>query len=294
MNKARRNKLFADYKQDSQNWITMANGDFYPDILPDACELYKPVLVMFGQFLKSSESSERLLEQITELKQAWMRVQLCRVFRKYVYPQTPVEMLKKKSMIPMVCKEYGKYFRTIDRVQAAFQSRPLPDEALCALLWEYKDRGKKGYDLTERFFTMFENTFPHLKIDGPIRAGSDVQLQTIFSDYPNPTRPVDFVIKNNKGDVLAIGLARYDGDRGGAQEDDRTGGYSNCAKEILGYTKKHHLSTKVVFVNDGPGLLLGSMWDDYSKLEKIDSEHILVMTLRMFRERLTEDWLNSK
>ncbi len=196
----------------------MANGDFYPDILPDACELYKPVLVMFGQFLKSSESSERLLEQITELKEAWIRVQLCRVFRKYVYPQTPVEMLKKKSMIPMVCKEYGKYFRTIDRVQAAFQSRPLPDEALCALLWEYKDRGKKGYDLTERFFTMFENTFPQLKIDGPIRAGSDVQLQTVFKDYPNPTRPVDFVIKNNAGDVLAIGLARYDGDRGGAQE----------------------------------------------------------------------------
>lgn len=294
MNKAKRNKLFADYKQDAQNWITMANGDFYPDILPDACELYKPVFVMFGQFLKSSESSERLLEQITELKQAWMRVQLCRVFRKYVYPQTPVEMLKKKSMIPMVCKEYGKYFRTIDRVQAAFQSRPLPDEALCALLWEYKDRGKKGYDLTERFFTMFENTFPHLKIDGPIRAGSDVQLQSVFDDYPNPTRPVDFVITNNAGDVLAIGLARYDGDRGGAQEDDRTGGYSNCAKEILGYTKKHHLSTKVIFINDGPGLLLGSMWDDYSKLEKIDSDHIMVMTLRMFRERLTSEWLNSK
>jgi len=36
------------------------------------------------------------------------------------------------------------------------------------------------------------------------------------------------------------------------------------------------------------------MWDDYSKLEKIDSEHILVMTLRMFRERLTAEWLNSK
>ena len=111
MNKARRNKLFADYKQDSQNWITMANGDFYPDILPDACELYKPVLVMFGQFLKSSESSERLLEQITELKQAWMRVQLCRVFRKYVYPQTPVEMLKKK-----VDDSYG-----VQRVWQIFQ-----------------------------------------------------------------------------------------------------------------------------------------------------------------------------
>ena len=36
-------KSFADYKQDAPNWITMANGEFYPDILADACELYKPV-----------------------------------------------------------------------------------------------------------------------------------------------------------------------------------------------------------------------------------------------------------
>ena len=42
-------KSFADYKKDAPNWITMANGEFYPDILQDACELYKPVLVMFGQ-----------------------------------------------------------------------------------------------------------------------------------------------------------------------------------------------------------------------------------------------------
>ena len=27
----------------------------------------------------------------------WMRIQLCRVFRKYVSPATPVEMLKKKT-----------------------------------------------------------------------------------------------------------------------------------------------------------------------------------------------------
>ncbi len=123
MNKAKRNKLFADYKQDAQNWITMANGDFYPDILPDACELYKPVLVMFGQFLKSSESSERLLEQITELKQAWMRVQLCRVFRKYVYPQTPVEMLKKKSMIPTGVQRVWQIFQN-DRPGTGSFSEP--------------------------------------------------------------------------------------------------------------------------------------------------------------------------
>ena len=56
-----------------------------------------------------------------------------------------------------------------------------------------------------------------------------------------------------KTELLAIGLARYDSDRGGAQEDDRTGGYQNCADEILNYAKKHKLRTKVIFINDGPG-----------------------------------------
>lgn len=284
-------KSFAEYKKDAPNWITMAGGEFYPDILTDACELYKPVLVLFGQLLKSSESSERLLRQITDVKQQWMRVQLYRIFRKYVSPQTPVEMLKKKSMIPMVCEQYGKNFRSIDKVQAAFLSRPLPDEALCAVLWEYKDRGQKGYDLTERFFEMFKSALPDFNIEGPVRAGADIQLQHVFVDYPNPTRPVDFVIKDKMGNVLAIGLARYDGDRGGAQEDDRTGGYSNCAKEILQYTRRHNLSTKIIFVNDGPGLLLGSMWNDYSNLERINPNKVMVLTLRMFNERLTSKWL---
>lgn len=287
-------KSFAEYKQEAPYWITMASGEFYPDILSDACELYKPVLVLFGQLLKSSESSERLLQAITDIKQQWMRVQLYRVFRKYVSPQTPVEMLKKKSLIPMVCGQYGRNFRRIDRVQAAFSSRPIPDEALCAVLWEYKDRGQKGYDLTERFFTMFEEAMPQFKIEGPVRAGADIQLQHVFSDYPNPTRPVDFIIKDLAGNVLAIGLARYDGDRGGAQEDDRTGGYANCAKEILRYTKSHNLSTKVIFLNDGPGLLLGSMWNDYSTIENINPDRIMVLTLRMFSERLTADWLTQE
>ena len=212
---------------------------------------------------------------------------------KYVSPQTPVEMLKKKSMIPMVCEQYGKNFRSIDKAQAAFLSRPLPDEALCAVLWEYKDRGQKGYDLTERFFEMFKTSLPDFNIEGPVRAGADIQLQHIFADYPNPTRPVDFVIRDKDNNVLAIGLARYDGDRGGAQEDDRTGGYSNCAKEILQYTNEHNLPTKVIFVNDGPGLLLGSMWNDYSNLEKINPNKVMVLTLRMFNERLTADWLTK-
>jgi len=287
-------KGFADYKADARNWITLASGEYYPDILKDACELYKPVLVLFGQLLKSSESSNRLFLQIAEQTDGWMRVQLARVFRKYVSPETPVEMLKQKSKAQKICDEFGKGFRPIQKVQAAFLSRPLPDEALCAVLWEYKDRGKKGYDLTERFFSLFRSTFPDLQITGPERAGKDVLLGQVFENYPKPDRPVDFVIYgDNKKDVLAIGLARYDSDRGGAQEDDRTGGYQNCVDEILTYAKKRGLRTKVIFINDGPGLLLGSMWNDYAHLERSRPGKILVATLRMIPERVTHEWLLS-
>ena len=126
-------KHFADYKTVAANWITMASGEFYPDILTDACELYKPVLLTFRQLLLTSDSSGTLLKSIADFHQPWMRIQLLRVFRKYVSPQTPVEMLKKKSLIPTICSQYGKNFRTIDLVQAAFNSRPIPDEALCAV-----------------------------------------------------------------------------------------------------------------------------------------------------------------
>ena len=287
-------KTFADYKADARNWITLATGEHYPDILKDACELYKPVLIRFGQLLKSSESSIRLFLQIAEQPDGAMRVQLARVFRKYVSPETPVEMLKHKSKAATICDQFGKGFRPIQRVQAAFESRPMPDEALCAVLWEYKDRGKKGYDLTERFFALFRSTLPDLLIKGPERAGKDILLGNIFEKYPKPDRPVDFAVYDVGGEeILAIGLARYDSDRGGSQEDDRTGGYQNCADEILNYSKKHKLGPKVIFINDGPGLLLGSMWDDYAHLERSQPGKILVATLRMVPERLTREWLLS-
>ena len=287
-------KTFADYKADARNWITLATGEYYPDILKDACELYKPVLVRFGQLLQSSESSIRLFLQIAEHPDGAMRVQLARVFRKYVSPETPVEMLKHKSKAVSICEQFGKGFRPIQKVQVAFQARPMPDEALCAVLWECKDRGKKGYDLTERFFALFRSTLPDLLIKGPERAGKDILLGNIFENYPKPDRPVDFVVYDITGkEILAIGLARYDSDRGGAQEDDRTGGYQNCADEILNYAKKHKVRKKIIFINDGPGLLLGSMWDDYARLEQSRPGRILVATLRMVPERLTREWLLS-
>ncbi|MDR2562310.1 MAG: bstEII [Prevotellaceae bacterium] len=286
-------KSFFDYKSDASNWITLAGGEYYPDILKDACALYKPVLVLFGQFVKSSESSSRLFLSISEVAETWMRVQLLRVFKRYVCPVLPVEMTKRKTKAEIFEQEFNSQFRPINEVQKAFNSRPLKDEVMCALLWEYKDRGKKGYDLTERFFELFRANFPKLQITGPERAGKDILMKEIFEDYPNPNRPIDFVIKD-KNEILAIGLVRYDSDRGGAQEDDRTGGYSNCANEFLSYTKKKSLKTKLIFVNDGPGLLLGSMWNDYANLEESWKGKIMVLTLRMARERITTEWLNAK
>lgn len=284
----------ADYKSDAVNWITLASGEYYPDILVSACELYKPVLVLFGQLLKTSESSTRLFLQIAEQSDGWMRVQLARVFRKYVSPETPVEMLKQKSKAQRICDEFGKGFRPVHVVQSAFLSRPVPDEALCAVLWEYKDRGKKGYDMTEKFFALFRTNFPDLQLTGPERAGKDILMGSVFPKYPKPDRPVDFLIRSSDGcRVLAVGLARYDSDRGGAQEDDRTGGYRHCADEILGYAKKNRLATKVIFINDGPGLLLGSMWNDYVSLENSRAGKIMVATLRMVPERITREWLES-
>lgn len=283
---------FGEYKEDAHNWITLASGEYYPDILADACELYKPVLVLFGQILRESESSKSFFLNIVFVKEQWMRVQLSRVFRKYVSPETPVEMLKKKSQATLIVERFGDGFRPITKVQAAYNSRPIPDEAICAILWEYKDRGKKGYDLTEKLFRLMRQTHPDLTFIGPERAGRDILMKEVFADYPNQDRPIDFVIKE-KNHVLAIGLARYDGDRGGAQEDDRTGGYGNCANEFAAYARQHELHTKVIFINDGPGLLLGSMWTDYSKLEASWKGRIMVATLRMFVDRITKGWLYS-
>ncbi|MGH9435307.1 MAG: bstEII, partial [Terriglobia bacterium] len=51
--------------------------------------------------------------------------------------------------------------------------------------------------------------------------------------------------------------------------------------------------TKVVFLNDGPGLLLGSMWNDYAYIEDLWPGRVKVIMLRMVPERLTLDWLRS-
>ena len=285
-------KAFRDYKEDAANWITLTSSDYYPDYLLDSNDLYGPVLIVFKKLLDSSASTSDLFRGICKIGEQWMRIQLCRVFRKYASPDTPVEMLKKKTQVEAICRDFQHQFRPIQEIQARFDERPIPDETLCALLWEYKDRGQKGYDLTEKFFNLINTDYPKIQVEGPIRAGQDILLSNVFDDYPNDNRPVDFVLRQkSSGSILAVGLARYDGDRGGAQEDDRTGGYKNCAREIIEYCQSKSLDIKIVFLNDGPGLLLGSMWRDYSDIDESFGNNVRVMTLRMVPERLTYAWL---
>ncbi|MCM1122572.1 MAG: hypothetical protein NC416_08315 [Eubacterium sp.] len=126
---------FRDFSLDERrNYITLSTGEYYPDILISACRLYLPVLETFSDILHRSESSAALFMNIAQTPNPWMRIQLARVFRKYVSPETPVEMLKKKTLAEQICRDFGDGFRPIHIVQEHFDSRPLPDEALCAVL----------------------------------------------------------------------------------------------------------------------------------------------------------------
>lgn len=66
----------------------------------------------------------------------------------------------------------------------------------------------------------------------------------------------------------------------------------------MAYAARRRLPMQVLFVNDGPGLLLGSMWDDYARLESnnvVDDElRVMVVTLKMISERLTINWLEGR
>lgn len=282
---------FSDYKQEARNWITLAKTEYYPDYLDQAVNYYSPVLAEFRQLLTTSYDSSQLYRGIMASPNPWMRNQLCRVFRKYVSPGIPVELIKKKSRTDQTIQEFQGQFRIIAEAQAAFLKRPTPDEVLCALLWEYRSRGQAGYDLTKEMFDALRKQLPDMQIIGPERAGPDIQLRQIWPDFPNPSRPVDFAILEGN-QARAIGLARYDGGRGGAQEDDRIGQYREVAQEVIQFCDANNLnSTKVIFVNDGPGLLTGSMWDDYSNLDRLIMDRVRVATLRMIPERITQAWL---
>lgn len=284
---------FGDYKSKASQYITFIDSEFYPDYLDEAKTIYSSVIDQFTELAYLVRSSVDLLISIAD-KPNPSRTQLLRVFRKYVSPDTSVEMLKVKKRIPNIIADYGHRFRKIEEVRANLASRPNPDEALMAILMEYKSRGKKGYELTEAFFLWFESNFASdYSIQGPARAGRDIMLNEVLPEWDAKT-PADILISRHDETPLIIGFARYDSDRGGAQEDDRTGGNRDKVTDILRYADRYKLPLKIFFLNDGPGLTLGFMWNDYAALENYGKGRVMVCTLKMLDERFTKDWLESR
>ncbi len=291
-------RLFGDYKSKASEYVTSQERPFYPDYLEDAKRLYADVFASFGEILYASNSPADLLNRIN-LQPGELRTQLLRCFRKYISPMTSVEMLKVKAKAQVVIDTFGHSFRDLKQVRASFSARPNDDEALAAVLWEHHDRGTPGYVLTEEFFESFEEMYGHdYLIAGPRRAGADVQLAAVLPKFTKIV-PADFVILRKVDTTpLVVGFAHYDSDRGGSQEDDRTGGNQDKVEKIMAWAARRRTPIRVLFVNDGPGLLLGSMWDDYARLEAnniVDDElRVMVLTLKMASERLSRDWLEGR
>lgn len=284
--------MFKDYKHSAEKFITFVESDFYPDYLSEANLIYALPLSKFRELVFLSNDSKELLLKITELTDTKLRIQVLRIFRKYISPDTSVEMLKRKTKIPSIISEFGHKFRDISEVKRVIYKEGEIDPVLTALLFEYKDRGQKGYELTEKFFNWFEITFnEYYTIDGPVRAGKDILLSDVLEDMEKKV-PADFVIFDKiTNEIKAVGFARYDSDRGGAQEDDRTSGNRDKITIINEYNMKKDRQIKIIFLNDGPGLLLGSMWDDYAEIETYGEGIAMVSTLKMLNERLTRDWI---
>lgn len=285
---------FRDYNNGKQNYITFIEGDFYPDYLSEAHMIYALPLSKFRELVFSSLNSRDLLRNITKLSDTKLRIQLLRIFRKYVSPDTSVEMLKKKTKIEDIISDFGYKFRDLSKVKEVIYDEGEIDPVLAALLFEYKDRGKKGYELTDKFFNWFDIEFSDKYIiEGPTGAGKDVLLSDVLNDFPNKV-PADFIVSDREtNEIKVVGFARYDSDRGGSQEDDRISGNRDKVTIIREYNEIYDHQIKILFLNDGPGLLLGSMWEDYCLLEEYyGNDLVMVSTLKMLNERLTHSWID--
>ncbi len=192
----------------------------------------------------------------------------------------------------MVVNDFAEFIRPIDEVREVLNGREFPDEALAGILDQHDDRGEKGYWVEDKIFEWFETNFgDEFNIEGPRGAGSDIYLNEEFSGYEHET-PADFIVYGPTDEPEIIGFARYDSDRGGGQEDDRTGGNDDKVQKITEYSKEHDYDIKILFIAEGPGLLLGDMWQSNARTEQ-KAQNVKVCTLKMMDERISEDWVTS-
>lgn len=270
----------------------------FPEVLDILIDKYDDAIDIFCDLIKSSNSSADVLVKIrTTGRKADERMALLKMYRRCVSPVLDTETTKKIKKVSneMLIETYGETFKPIGKLKKQFGN--LPKEmryALAALIGEYDTRGQLGYQLTGAFFDWFEDHFKgEFTIEGPRGAGRDIELAEIFPDF-NGSFPCDFVIRKVKDNTpVAVGFARYDSTRGGAQSDDRTGGNSNKVDKAKKYFENSGKHIKLIFLSDGPGLLHKDTWEESCTLDGQWGGNVRVSTLKLAAKRITKEWLES-
>ncbi|WP_114416161.1 hypothetical protein [Marinospirillum perlucidum] len=270
----------------------------FPEVLNILIDKYDNAIDVFCQLVKDSESSAEVLERIrTTERDADERMALLKMYRRCVSPVLDTETTKKikKVSTDSLVEAYSDTFKPIDKLKAQFSDLPKEYKyALAALVGEYDTRGQLGYQLTGAFFDWFEDHFAdQYTIEGPRGAGRDIELSEIYPDFKG-SYPCDFVVRRNSDQqVLAVGFARYDSTRGGAQSDDRTGGNSNKVDKAKAFDQVTPTRLKLIFLSDGPGLMHGDTWEEACMLDGQWDGRVRVVTLKLAEKRITPDWLES-
>lgn len=268
----------------------------FPEILVACKTKYKDDIALFKKLIENSSSSADLLAKIRSSSiSADTRMSLLKMFRRCVSPVIDTEMAKKitKVTTESLTSNLGHTFKDITLLKTQFSTITADQEsALAALIGEYDTRGQLGYLLTDQFFTWFENQFKgKYTIEGPRGAGRDVELSTIFTDFSG-NYPCDFIIRRHSDkQVKAVGFARYDSTRGGAQSDDRTGGNSDKVGKARQYSDKTGKQFRLVFLADGPGLGHRDTWEEACRLDGSWNDNVRVITLKTAPSQLTPAWL---
>lgn len=271
------------------------NGVTFPEVLDVSYARYKDAIELFIELINNSTDSGDLLRQIrSTVYKSNVRMSLLKLFRRCVSLVCDTEMSKKitKVSTDTLIDNYGHTFKPIDELRSQFNELTQDKiSALAALLGEYDTRGQSGYSLTGLFFSWFENTHSDFDITGPRGAGRDIELSNIFPDFDS-RYPCDFVIKYTPSDkIVAVGFARYDSTRGGAQSDDRTGGNSYKVEKARQFCERTGNMFKLIFVADGLGLTHNDTWEEACDLDGQWEDQVRVTTLLLAPKRITADWL---
>jgi len=268
----------------------------FPEILDVCSKKYANDIANFKALVAAASSSSNLLASIRSTRfTADQRMSLLKMFRRSVSPVLDTEMAKKitKVTTDSLVNGLGHTFKPINLLKQQFANLSRDEEAaLAALIGEYDTRGQLGYLLTGQFFDWFEATFSsYFSIDGPRGAGRDIELSSIFSDYIG-SFPCDFVIRSlSDNAVRAIGFARYDSTRGGAQSDDRTGGNSDKVSKAREFCRQFGNSFRIIFLSDGPGLAHRDTWEEACRLDGAWDGNVRVTTLKTAPSRVDPNWL---